>query len=165
MAAPADYDPTEFQEVLRAWMDRNGLSQMGAGHLIGISQGVLNRWLKPKGDDYLVKPTPESLKRLEPHLRVPLIQLKRMTDNLSAADLELLNAVQGTKRNNRLESLLSDIRAQWSALEQNAPGELQQAEAVTRAAFRLHHGRSRKPREGRSDDTDISPSRMLLTPA
>jgi len=163
MAADPSYDPTEFQEVLRAWMDRNGLSQMAAGQTIGISQGIINRWLKPPGDPYLVQPTVDSLEKLTPHLRVPLVQLKRMTNNLSAADLELLTAVKADRPNNRLEALLSDIRAAWSELEQSEPPQvLEQAEDVTRAAWRLHHNRSRRSRKVERDEPSESGRNSLM---
>ena len=154
MAAPSDYDPAEFQEVLRAWMTRNGLSQMAAGQVVGISQGVINRWLKPRGDPYLVQPTVDSLEKLEPYLRVPLIQLKRMTNNLAMADLDLLNAVNATRPNNRLEALLNDLRAAWSELEQDEPQALDHNEDVTRVLWGLHHNRTRRQRKPRTAGED-----------
>lgn len=165
MAADPNYDPTEFQDVLRAWMDRNGLSQMAAANTIQMSQGVLNRWLKPKDDPYLVQPDVRSLERLEPHIRVPLIELKRMTGRLSPADLGLVEALGRGPRNHRLEAFLADLRAQWQVLQQEErPDVLQQAEDSARVAFRLHHNRGRKPRQkkGTEDDSASSLRRLLI---
>lgn len=148
MAADPRYDPTEFQGLLRDWMERNGLSQMAAAQTIGMSQGVLNRWLKPKDDPYLVQPDVRSLERLVPILRVPAIELKRMTNRLSPADLGLLDAVKTGPRNNRMEAFFAELRAQWEVLEKEQPPiVLQQAEEVTRTAFRLQRHQSGRQRQ------------------
>lgn len=166
MPSDPDYDPTEFQDVLRDWMRRHGLSQMAAAQTVGISQGVLNRWLKPQGDSYLVKPTPDSLKKLQPHLGVPLIQLQRMTGNLSEADLEVLTKIKGTKPNNRLEAFISDIRAAWGPMEAAEPEALERAVDASRVMFNLHHGNARGKRARKSEPNDKADgSFRLLMPA
>lgn len=161
MAASPEYDPTEFQSVLRAWMERHGFSQMAAGQTVGISQGIINRWLKPPGDPYLVQPTIDSLEKIAPHVRIPMLELKRMTNNLTPADRQLLTAgPPDSPLDHRLESLLNELRAQWHVLGDE---DKQQAEDVTRVAFRLHHARTRKSRQSRTEKgPDDSPRRRQL---
>lgn len=140
MADP-NYDPTEFQKTLRAWMARHGLSQMAAANETGISQGVINRWLKPRGDVYLVQPTIDTLERLAPHMSgVTLLDLKRMTGNLSPTDRE---KVSNKPLDYQLSALLNDIKTRWEEIDQQ---ERDLGEDVTRSVFKLHHGRTRRPR-------------------
>ena len=158
MAADPTYDPTQFQAVLRDWMERNGYSQMAAAQTAGITQGVINRWLKPRGDPYLVKPTVESLEKLAPYLSgVTLFELKAMTGNLSPIERERAG-LQGDHvkpKNHRLAALLEDIEARWDELEES-PDELQKNEDVTRVLWGLHHGRTRRSRKNEPKEADDS---------
>ena len=147
MAADPTYDPTEFQDALRDWMRRKGLSQSSAGYTIGLSPGIINRWLKPRDDQYFVQPTIDSLEKLAPHIGIPLVRLKEMTGNLTPEQAELAKAqAKRLPDHNGFEALVSDIRSQWPDLD---PADREVVKDVTRRLLGMHHARSRKPREER----------------
>lgn len=165
MAADPAYDPTEFQEVLRAWMERNDYSQMSASHVIGVSQGIINRWLKPRGDPYLVQPDVGALEKFAAvkNLGVDIMQLKRMTNRLSPADLAVLTKLTPNgPPDHDLEGLVKDIRESWSQIE---PDERFHRATVTRALWDVHHGRGRgaqRRRQSPPESPADSGSRTVL---
>lgn len=146
MAADPNYDPAEFQAVLHDWLDRTGMSQMSAAHTIGVSQGIVNRWLKPRSDSYLVQPDVSSLEKLAPHIHIPLLELKRMCGRLSPSELGM--KITRPRRDMRLEAFINDIEAKWPDLDEP---ERQHGLDIGRVGFKLHE-RRRKPR-GRADGT------------
>ncbi len=155
MAADPNYDPAEFQKVFTDWLHRTGMSQMTAAHTIGVSQGIVNRWLKPYGDFYLVQPEVGSLEKLAPHIHISLYDLKRMCHRLQPSEI---NAPSGPPRDMRLEALINDIYAKWPDLDEP---EREHGSDVARVGFKIHQ-RSRKPRRSRPR-ADDSPRILVLT--
>lgn len=140
MAADPAYHPEEFQEMLRAHLRRHGLSQMALGNLTGVSQGTINRWLKPYGDPYLVQPTVDTLQRLAPHLHgVTLTDLKRMTNNLSPAEATRAPA----PRDQRHAALADELAQNWKDLDDKDRSFI---ESVVHSVIDMHHNKTRRPR-------------------
>lgn len=130
-------------------MRQHGFSEMAAAQTIGVSQGIVNRWLRPADDPLLAQPSVDSLERIAPKLGVELVRLKEMTGRLSPADLAILNKVDPTPRDPRFESFVKDLWERWRMYDDE--DERQHAEDVARVGFRMHgHSRTRKPRSEKS---------------
>ncbi len=164
MAADPNYDPTEFHLVFNNWLARTGLSQMAAGHTIGVSQGIVNRWMKPRGNLYLVQPSVEALEKLAPHINIPIFELKRMCGRLSPVEIASLSKRPGKDapqdRDIRLESLFNEIRAEWPELDEPSR---EHGMDISRVGFKLHRPKARRSRRNSTGPDQPEPRRTLLT--
>lgn len=147
----ADWDPTEFQAAIFEWLDRTGMSQKEAADLSGVSQGAFNRWLQPDRR-YLTKPSPETLEKLAPHIRISYDELMRMTGRRSPKPVTTKNPAD-------LEALIKHLEEAWPHVE---PAHKSFGSEMVRNLFPLHK-RTRKPRQGRNTDTPDEPRLGLLT--
>ena len=77
------WDPTEFQAVVGAFLDRRDWSQNRLATELGISQTAVNRWFQPldkTGPGRVTRPRPDVLVRLAAVMRYPLSDLLRICD-------------------------------------------------------------------------------------
>lgn len=84
----AQWDPTELQGTINAFLANQDWSQADLARAAGISPGVVNRWMQPPGSGMLVQPTDATLRKVAPVLRVPLNELLRMAGRTDPSNIK-----------------------------------------------------------------------------
>jgi transcriptional regulator with XRE-family HTH domain len=126
------WDPTEFQTVLRDFLERRGWSQNQLASATGISQAVINRWLQPiesVSPAGLVQPTDKTLRKLAPVIGLPEHVLMRMAGRLPGG------MPDQPQHPPELATLIADIETGWYAAD---PARRRIGEDVVRSVFNVH---------------------------
>lgn len=140
----AQWNPAEFQKVVREFLARRDWSQPQLAREAGISQAVVNRWLSDD-PEMLVQPTDPTLRKLAPVIGIPHNELMRM-----AGRLEGPSSPKGN-RPTALLQFLADMEAGWLAAdEQRRPF----GEHIARTALPVPHKR-RPNRRNRGNNAGL----------
>ena len=146
--AATDWDPTEFQQTIQAWLDRTGMSQKQAADFCGISQAVLNRWMQTDRH-YLVQPTDDTLARLAPKIGISHDELLRLAGRRKVA--------APSDKPAELIALLRDIENGYHQANENERSVRIEA---TRSLWPIQHKRRPNNRRIRGNNAGLDHPKM-----